>query len=118
MLAFCCFATIVVDGGGGENVIADFFHVDDNECSKGNHNCDAHARCFNTHGAYRCQCNAGYIGEGTKGNCTGKGFLYSPSTPFYFLIVCQGRQFSPQVCLLKEVKTNWEQQFQNYIQVQ
>lgn len=46
---------------------------DIDECSKGTHNCLAHATCANTVGSYTCDCKAGYIGDGRKSTSGGTG---------------------------------------------
>jgi hypothetical protein len=33
------------------------------------HNCDVNANCTNTEGGFECDCNDGYEGEGSEGNC-------------------------------------------------
>ncbi len=45
------------------------FHADYDECERDQHNCDAHARCTNIVGGYTCNCNPGYTGNGSRGNC-------------------------------------------------
>ncbi len=48
-----------------------FLHIDLNECTLGTHNCHPTlANCTNTPGSFRCQCKAGFNGDGV--NCTGK----------------------------------------------
>jgi len=44
--------------------------VDVDECVKDNGNCSDLATCINTIGSFRCECYAGYTGDGF--NCTGK----------------------------------------------
>ncbi|CAD6196064.1 unnamed protein product [Caenorhabditis auriculariae] len=38
--------------------------VDLDECTRGDHNCDQHARCSNNEGSFTCQCLPGYSGDG------------------------------------------------------
>ena len=47
-----------------------FFYLDLDECSEGLDNCGIHARCINVVGSYLCECENGYIGNGTS--CLGK----------------------------------------------
>ena len=51
------------------------FPSDIDECSRGQHNCDAPERgiCNNTHGSFLCQCRHGYCGEDGR-NCKGLWF--------------------------------------------
>ncbi|XP_072017956.1 uncharacterized protein [Amphiura filiformis] len=37
---------------------------DINECLTGDYACDRNARCVNTIGSYRCDCNEGFVGDG------------------------------------------------------
>lgn len=47
-------------------------NLDVDECKNSLHNCDRNADCTNNIGGFDCQCRAGFTGNGTKGNCTGK----------------------------------------------
>ena len=38
--------------------------VDVDECASSNDNCDENAACTNTNGAFECECNSGYEGDG------------------------------------------------------
>ena len=38
--------------------------ADVNECTTGEHKCDANADCNNTDGSFECTCKAGYSGNG------------------------------------------------------
>ena len=44
--------------------------LDANECNASSPVCDKNAACQNTHGSYRCTCNAGFAGDGKT--CQGK----------------------------------------------
>ena len=44
--------------------IADGKCIDFDECMETEHNCHKHATCVNSEGSYRCECNAGYRGDG------------------------------------------------------
>ena len=46
-----------------------FVVIDINECLKEIHDCDVNAVCNNTQGSYKCTCEDGFQGNGTK--CTG-----------------------------------------------
>lgn len=48
--------------------------IDLDECATGKHRCDPNARCQNTHGSYRCQCNVGFEGDGFT--CRGTAYLF------------------------------------------
>ena len=52
---------------------------DINECISGTHSCDVNAGCTNGNGAFTCQCNTGYTGNGQNGQCTGT-CIYKEST--------------------------------------
>ena len=53
-----------------------------NECLQNTHNCDTHATCTFTQGTFTCSCNAGFIGDGTAGNCIGKSTPASATAAF------------------------------------
>ena len=42
--------------------------VDRDECTQQQY-CDTNAECVNVRGSFRCACRAGFIGDGTPGNC-------------------------------------------------
>jgi len=44
--------------------------VDKNECLEDNGGCSDLAKCINTQGSFRCECDATYTGNGF--NCTRK----------------------------------------------
>ena len=44
--------------------IADGTCVDFDECANKEHDCNKHATCKNSEGTYRCECDAGYRGDG------------------------------------------------------
>ena len=44
--------------------------VDIDECVGGPHNCHIKATCQNEEGSFKCNCNAGFRGDGTT-NCEG-----------------------------------------------
>ena len=39
--------------------------IDINECNTGSHNCHQTATCMNNVGSFTCQCNTGFMGNGT-----------------------------------------------------
>ena len=43
---------------------SDFKISDVDECRLGTDDCHPNARCINTIGSYRCECNPGYAGDG------------------------------------------------------
>ena len=43
-----------------------FFSVEDDECITPDANCDPNAKCINTVGSFRCECNEGWLGNGTS----------------------------------------------------
>lgn len=46
--------------------------LETNECETNEHNCDSKAVCSNTPaGSYSCECEKGYVGNGTVNNCKG-----------------------------------------------
>ena len=49
-----------------------FVVIDIDECLKEIHGCDVNAVCNNTQGSYKCTCEDGFQGNGTK--CTGNQF--------------------------------------------
>ena len=55
---------------------------DVNECATDQHGCHENANCTNLHGTHKCDCNDGYIGDGSS--CTGKNLLYLQFCPFTF----------------------------------
>ncbi len=50
--------------------------VDFDECRSPIAVCNRNARCHNTIGSYRCECIAGYIGDGKQCNYVGLGIDY------------------------------------------
>ena len=50
-----------------------FFCLDINECleEENLNDCDGNATCIDTDGGFNCNCNVGYTGNGTEGNCLG-----------------------------------------------
>ena len=54
------------------NVIANPFTSDIDECADATNNCDSNATCINTPGSFTCTCNQGYTGNGTT--CEGKNY--------------------------------------------
>ena len=68
-----CFYPLYLTGSNipGGYISCSFLHIDLNECTLGTHNCHPTlANCTNTPGSFRCQCKAGFNGDGV--NCTGK----------------------------------------------
>ena len=51
------------------NVFCNSSDID--ECALEEDDCDRNAFCNNTEGSYTCKCNAGYMGEGRNGTCSG-----------------------------------------------
>lgn len=53
-----------------------FLYIDYNECDRSSTayvDCGTGAKCINTDGSYRCECDAGF--GGTPPNCTGRPIL-------------------------------------------
>ena len=50
-------------------LVSDGCCLDVNECDLGEDDCDENARCLNTFGSFTCECNFGYMGSGSTGNC-------------------------------------------------
>ena len=48
---------------------------DIDECDTETHRCDENALCINEEGGYKCQCNAGYLGDGF--NCQSKYIIHT-----------------------------------------
>ena len=46
-----------------------YFILDVDECTDGDHDCNANAKCDNTVGSFNCTCNGGYSGDGVT--CAG-----------------------------------------------
>ena len=46
-----------------------YIYIDADECTNGNHDCDANADCTNTVGSFTCTCQSGFTGDGNT--CTG-----------------------------------------------
>lgn len=52
-----------------KNDTTTYMKLDIDECSLKMHNCDEKASCSNRAYSYQCECQDGYIGNGTKGYC-------------------------------------------------
>lgn len=52
------------------------WNLDIDECSQGSHMCDANSKCTNILGSFKCNCNPGFSGDGTKCEGTEKNILY------------------------------------------
>lgn len=52
------------------------FFVDQDECSTEFGNCTVNAKCINTEGSFYCECNNGYVGNGS----TCEGIAHDVST--------------------------------------
>ena len=50
--------------------------LDIDECLQGNHSCHSVATCTNTVGAFTCECNAGYGGDGFTCNGMSCAFTF------------------------------------------
>ena len=54
--------------------------IDFDECSSGLNNCHADAKCINTDGGFKCECEFGFFGDGTDCTATTTTQLTSSST--------------------------------------
>ena len=52
------------------------FFIDQDECSTEFGNCAVNAKCINTEGSFYCECNNGYVGNGS----TCEGIAHDVST--------------------------------------
>ncbi|XP_065072025.1 uncharacterized protein LOC135696532 [Rhopilema esculentum] len=52
--------------------------IDFDECTTGVHNCNSNASCINAYGSFSCQCNPGFVGNGTM--CTENIAYKKPSS--------------------------------------
>ena len=64
---------------------SDVLFSDVDECSLGEHNCDANAACVNEDGSFTCKCISGFTGTGQqcKGKCS--EFAKLPTFPSGFI---------------------------------
>ena len=65
-------------------------HPDVNECSDGTHTCQQ--RCNNTHGAFQCSCDSGFVLRNDGFSCRGECILYSDLRWYWHTL--QGTLFS------------------------
>ena len=53
-----------------------FLSLDIDECIGGLHSCAETATCLNSDGSYKCECNAGYSGNGSTCNGYFNSFIH------------------------------------------
>ncbi|MFM2152151.1 MAG: hypothetical protein RL199_586 [Pseudomonadota bacterium] len=78
-----------IDGDGCDNQCADV-----NECL-GTPNCQANSTCVNTVGSYRCDCNAGYMGDGKVSACSAINCNAGQKWDGSACVACESGKWSP-----------------------